>query len=45
MRFSAVADKLKLLSEEQIQDVLSLVDVMKKIVRLIDLLAVFYNIK
>ncbi len=30
LRFSAVADKLKLLSDEQIQAVLTLIDVMKK---------------
>ncbi len=30
LRFSAVADKLKLLSEEKIQAVLNLIDVMKK---------------
>ncbi len=30
LRFSAIADKLKLLSEEQIQAVLNLIDVMKK---------------
>ncbi len=30
LRFSAVADKLKLLSEEQVQAVLALIDVMKK---------------
>ncbi len=30
LQFSAVADKLKLLSEEQIQAVLNLIDVMKK---------------
>ena len=30
LQFSAVADKLKLLSEEQLQAVLTMIDVMKK---------------
>lgn len=30
LRFSAIADKLKLLSDEQVQAVLALIDVMKK---------------